>query len=410
MSMLAALRLPGVRRLGAAGLLSETGDWMLLIALPVYVLQLTGSAFTTATVLVLELVPTVLAGPFVGLLVDRCERWRLMALVATAQALLLLPLLAVDGAGDLWVVYLVVVAESLLGTVIEPARAVAAAALVRPDQLMAVNGALGLLSSLARLVGGPVGGLLLGLGGIRGVVLADAVSFLACAVLCTWGRPRSLPSPAVTARPPRLLHDWAAGMAVLLRSRPLRRTLGVTSCLGAAQGGFLVLFVLFVLRDLQGSEADVGLLRGVQAIGSLAGGLLLGVVSRRLRPTTLLAVSLGLFGVLSLATWNAPALTTALGLYVGLFVAVGVPGLAASTSLLTLLQLHADEAARGRVISTVLAVSGGAQAGGMLLAGLVGTGAGLTSALQVQGCLYLVATLLALRIGQPSAVPAAPTR
>jgi MFS family permease len=404
--MLTALRIPGVRRLGAAGLLSETGDWMLLIALPVYVLQLTGSAFTTATVLVLELVPTVLAGPFVGLLVDRCERWRLMSLVAAAQALLLLPLLAVEDAGDLWVVYLVVVAQSLLGTVIEPARAVAAAAIVRPDQLMAVNGALGLLSALARLVGGPVGGLLLGLGGIGTVVLADAISFLACAVLCAWGRPQSLPSRAPGAAP-RLLHDWAAGMAVLLRGRPLRRTLAVTACLGAAQGGFLVLFVLFVLRDLQGSEADVGVLRGVQAIGSLAGGVLLGVMSRRLRPTTLLAISLGLFGVLSLAIWNAPALTTTLGLYVGLFIAVGVPGLAATTSLLTLVQLHADEAARGRVISTVLAVSGGAQAGGMLLAGLAGTGAGLTGALQVQGCLHLVAALLALRIGQPTRVPAA---
>ncbi len=46
-------------------------------------------------------------------------------------------------------------------------------------------------------------------------------------------------------------------------------------------------------------------------------------------------------------------------------------------------------------MSTVLAVLGGVQAGGMLVAGLVGTGAGLTVALEVQGCLYLTAGLIA---------------
>jgi len=40
-------RRPGFRRLWLAGAVSETGDWLLLIALPVYVLQLTGSAMTT---------------------------------------------------------------------------------------------------------------------------------------------------------------------------------------------------------------------------------------------------------------------------------------------------------------------------------------------------------------------------
>lgn len=62
MTTLAVLRRPGIGRLGAAGLLSEIGDWMLLIALPLYVLQMSGSALVTATVFALELVPRWCAG------------------------------------------------------------------------------------------------------------------------------------------------------------------------------------------------------------------------------------------------------------------------------------------------------------------------------------------------------------
>lgn len=126
---------------------------------------------------------------------------------------------------------------------------------------------------------------------------------------------------------------------------------------------------------------------------------MLAVLIRRLDAPRLLVLSLAAFGLLSLLTWNLPLVTTAFGLYVGLFIAVGFPGLASLTALMTLLQSHSEEAYRGRVMSTFFAVYGGVQALGMLLAGVVGTGSGLSIALQVQGALYVVAAGLALRLG-----------
>jgi MFS family permease len=400
-SLIAVLRRPRVRRLGTAGLMSEIGDWMLFIALPLYVLQLTGSALVTSTVFALELVPTVVAGPLAGVLIDRCDPWRLMSGVAALQAVFLLPLLLVDSAGDLWLVYVVVVAESVLGTIIEPARTATAASLVPAAELMSVNQVLGILSSVARLVGGPLGGLILGLRGIDGVLVADAATFLAVSVLLAWRLPRRA-DVRPTARM-RLAHDWAEGFRVISRAPVLRRAMGVVACMALAQGAFVVLFVLFVVHHLGGSPADVGVLRGVQAVGALAGGALLGVVIKRLDADRLVSTSLAAFGVLSLITWNAPAVTTAFGVYVGLFIAVGMPGLAGMTGLLTLLQTHAPEAARGRVMSTFFALYGGAQAVGMLMAGLLGTGTGLTLALEAQGALYLLAAALAQRLtAQPA--------
>jgi MFS family permease len=395
MSLAAVLRRPGVGRLGLAGLLSETGDWMLFIALPLFVLDLTGSPLVTASVFALELVPTVVAAPLAGVLVDRLDPWRLMPAVATLQALVLLPLLAVGSERELWIVLVVVVLESVLSTVIEPCRSATAAGLVPAADLAGLNQVFGMLSSVARLAGGPLGGLVLGLRGIDGVILADAGTFAVVAAVLAVRAPRS-PAGRRDAGPPvRLVRDWGEGLAAIRRAPVLRRTLVVVALASLAQGAFVVLFVLFVLRDLGGSEADVGVLRGVQAIGSIAGGVLLAAAIRRADPGRLLSASLAVIGVLSLLTWNGPRATTSFAVYVVLFVAVGVPGLTVMTGLLTLVQTHAAPAVRGRVLSTVFAVFGGVQALGMMVAGLVGTGAGLTTALEVQGGLYLTAALVA---------------
>lgn len=400
MSTIRTLRRPGVARLGGAGLLSGAGDWMLFIALPLFVLKLSGSPLVTATVFALEVVPTGFAGPFVGVLIDKYDPWRLMTVVAVAQGLFLLPLLLVHSEHQLWLVYLVVAVEAVLGAVIEPGRAATAAALTPSAELIAVNQVMGLLSGLARLVGGPVGGLALSFGGIDLVLMLDSGTFVAAAVLLGIG-PRPRPPrrcEAESGTPWGVARSYAEGLRRIASTSLLRRIMGIAVFMALAQGAFVVLFVLFVLRDLGGTEADVGLLRGLQAIGAIAGAGLLGLLARLFSAARLVAASLLAFGTLSLVIWNAPFVTKALGLYISLFVVVGVPALLAMTGLTTLLQAHAGVTFRGRVLGTFFAIQTGVQAVGMLMAGLVGTHTGLSVALQIQGGMYVLAGLLALRL------------
>jgi len=385
---------PGFRRLWTSGAVSETGDWLLLIALPVYVLQLTGSTLTTSTVFLLELAGALAASPLAGVLADRWDRRRLLIGASLTQAALLLPLLAVDGRGTLWIVYLVTAAQAVLSTANDPVRQALLPAAVGPGELAPAAAQLGIAANLARLVGGALGGLLLQAYGLTGVVLADAGTFVLAALLLTgWSTPgvvRGTDGPAAPGR------DWLAGLAVIRSDRRLAGGVAVGALLSVAQGMFVVLFVVFVLRQLGGEAGEVGLLRGVQAVGGIAGGAVLGAVAGRFAPRTLVAAGCFGFGAVCLVIWNGPAVTTAAPPYLVLFAVVGVPIAAAMAGLTTVLLGGTPDEFRGRVMSTLVVADASAQAAGTLLAGALIGVVGLLPLLQAHAGLGLAAGVVAL--------------
>jgi MFS family permease len=387
--------------LWAGGLISETGDWFLLVGLPVWVLQATGSSLVTATVFLVGLLPGLVVGPLAGVLVDRWDRRRTLVAVSLAQAAFLLPLLAVDGRDRLWVVYLVMAAEAILAQLNDPARNALVPTLVPKADLVGANALIGLNGNLARLAGSPLGGLLVELAGLPGLVVGDTVSFLVGAALLALVRP---PSPAPVGRDEvstvpaarGVAGEWVDGLRVALGDRGLRWGLVVNGLAAVAQGIFTVLFVVFVTRVLGGDGADVGLLRGVQAIGGLLGGVAVMGLARRLEPGRLVGISLLVFAAVDLAIWNGPALTTGEWLYLGLFVAAGIPGIGFLTGLTAQVQERTDDAYLGRVFATYYGSLNGLMALGMLLAGLLGDAVGVVPVLNGQAGLYLLAGVVAL--------------
>ncbi len=342
-----------MRRLWLASFCSETGEWMLQIALPVLVFQATGSVSATAAMMVVGLLPAVLLSPLTGAVADRVSRPRLLLVVCVGQALVAAPLLL--DAAACWVVMAL---QTSLAAFFEPARNALVADLVPADRRAAANGLLTTATNVARLAGAWLGGALLEAGGIP-LLYAGYASVLVVGAVALAGRfPVTRRPPA--AKPPKLRVDRAlapAGVALVLMS--------------VAQGMFLVLFVPFVLGTLDAGAGGVGLLRGVQAVGGLAAGFVVGAVARRAAPTGMFAWGAVSFGVLSAVIWHGPAVTTALGVYVGLFVAVGAPGVVAGAGLTAVLQSAVPAAATGRLLAAALALTALGTTAGMLLAGAV---------------------------------------
>lgn len=376
------------RRLWAAGLISDTGDWMLLVALPVLVYQATGSTLGTAVAFLVELIPVLLVTPLAGRLADRGNRKTLLITVSLVQAALLLPLLA---GAHLALLYGVIGTQAGMAAVFDAVKNTLLPTMVAPEELVPANSLIGLNQNLGRLVGASLGGLALVGGGVWPIVVGDTASFLLAAWLIRGLRvPEArMPSASRTFR-----HAQARAESPFSR-RPVRAGLAVLGLTAVAQGLFLVLFVVFVARTLHGTAAENGVLRAVQAIGAIAGGLLLAragnIRAGRLAGSACLA-----FGAIALTTWNVPHLTTWEPVYVALFVVVGVPAVGMMSGLVSALQLATLDGERGRVFAVFGAVSSAGQAAGELIAGLLGDRIGIGWLLNAQGLLLLLAGVVAL--------------
>lgn len=399
-----ALAVPAFRRLWSAGVVSDGGDWLLFIALPLVVLRLSGSALTTSVAFLLELLPPILLAPLVTRIVARTDPRRLMVVVNVVQACGLVPLLLVGGRGlpagtALTVVCAVIVLQAACSAVFEPAKNTLLPTLVGADRVVSANALVGLNQDVGRLVGGPLGGVLLVVGGLPLVAGVDLATYVVSALVLA-GLPRAEPAAGGSASGRRRAADATASRASevirAFRATATRGPLVVVTVASVAQGMFVVLFVFFVRDRLGGSDGDVGLLRGVQAVGAIGAGLVLTVLASRVRVRRVALTGLVAFAVLTVVVWNLSYATHTLWPYVVLFALVGAPGVLMGSGLTSLLQLGAAEHARPAVFAALgLGVAVG-QAVGMLGAGALQGVVGTMPLLEVQAAAYVLAMALGL--------------
>ena len=185
-----------------AGLVSLTGDWLLGIALPIYVYKLTGSPAATSAVVAVSVAAALIAGVFAGVYVDRWDRRRVLIVANLLQVGAVLPLLFVDTADRVWIVLTVAFVESALAQFVAPAEHALLPSLVGDADLAAANSLNTLNRNLARLVGPALGAVVATTLGLSGAAVLDALSFGVAAILVALiARGSFRAAPAATGSP-----------------------------------------------------------------------------------------------------------------------------------------------------------------------------------------------------------------
>src|SRR6266576_4119447 len=123
------------RRLWLAQIVSEIGDWFYTLSIYTLLLQLTGHASSVALALVLQVLPQTLVGPTAGVVNDRVKRKYVMIAADLVRAVIVLSMLLVRSRGTVWLVYPLLLLETIMAAFFEPARSSVIPTITRRDDV-----------------------------------------------------------------------------------------------------------------------------------------------------------------------------------------------------------------------------------------------------------------------------------
>ena len=391
------------------GLVSFTGDWAMFAGLPLAVYGLTDSTLATGGIFAAAMAPRILLGSFAGVLVDRWDRRRTIVSANLAQAVGALPLLAVDSAGLVWIVYAVAALQSSLSLLVGPAESALLPTLVAKDELVAANALNSLNNNLARLVGPALGGYVVAFTGLGGVVVLDAASFLGAAGLVALIRARPQDTSVDVETPSGLGREWLDGLRLIRRTRVAAVLVSVAALTGLGEGVIITLLVPFVTDVLEGGEIAYGVILSAQAVGGLLGGVLIARYAAPASPSRLLGVGAVGIGLIDVAIFTYPFFVGGIELALVLMVIVGLPVAAYGAGLGTLLQTALEDRYRGRLVGAFETTFALTLLVGTGLAGVLGDVLGVLPMLYVQSAVYTLAGVVVLVVLlRPGAGEAAP--
>jgi predicted MFS family arabinose efflux permease len=355
------------RRLWLAQIVSEIGDWFYTLAIYSLLLQLTGRASSVALALVLQVLPQTLIGPAAGVINDRVRRKRVMITADLARMGIVFAMLLVRSRSTVWLVYPLLLLETLMAAFFEPARTAVVPNITEREDVLVANTLSSATWSVNLLIGASVGGVVAALLGRDAVFILNALSFLASALLI---RGMNFSEPHAQASAPLRLRDAVDLSPVVEGIRYVRKDRRLLVAVFAKSGELMMgpSWVLFTVMGLQyfhvhlrgidpqrGAMLGMSLLLGARGIGAVVGPLFFarwaGHSDVRLRLGILMGyitIGVGYFGL-----GKSPNVWVAC-LWIILAHCGGSTVWVFST---TLLQFNTEDRFRGRVFSADLGFS-----------------------------------------------------
>jgi MFS family permease len=299
---------------------SNGGNAITAVAIPILILELTSSPFLLGVARVFDFLPSALFGLVIGAWVDRVDRKRLMIRADIFRAVLIvsIPGLYLLNALPVWWILVVLFLGETAFVAYSAARFAAVPSLVQDEgQLQVANGRLNASNEATGLVGPAIAAVVLNLVAAPILLILDSVSFLASASLIRTVKARFSGSVAdgvpgeteavseVTRRSFRA--DVKEGLLFVLR-HPVLRALALLSALvnlGIMNATGQIAYL--AETSIKATPSEIGLLYAAAAVGGTIASLLAGRLGRTISFGSLVIVMMvingGAIAALGLVTW-----------------------------------------------------------------------------------------------------------
>ena len=358
-------------------IISLFGNAAIRFALPLYLLNQTGSSALYGMVTACAFLPAVLLSPVGGLLADRFNKRNIMVVLDFFTAALIVAFSLLLGTVNL-VLLLTVTLMLLYGIAgaYQPAVQASVPALICPEKLMQANSVINMISSLASLTGPVLGGILYSAYGLGPVLWMCTVCFTLSAVMEIFIHIPFVRQPAAGSAWAMARADIRESAAFIGKEKPVIGKAVLVVCgINMVLSSMIVVGVPYLITEVLSLDAALcGFTQGALAAGGLTGGICAGIFAGKLtvRKTGGLIVACTLF----VLPMGAVLMTVSSGMINYIVITVCCFGMMIFSTIfgvqmMSFIQAETPQHLTGKVIAMVLAVSNCAQPLGSALYGVL---------------------------------------
>jgi MFS family permease len=263
-----------------ANAISMTGNMIAVVVIPWFVLKTTGSAEQMGITGFFSVLPVVLAGFFGGTLVDRLgyKHSSVLADLTSGVMVVLIPILYATVGLPFWVLMVLVFLGALLDAPGDTARTalipdLAEQAEIPLERATAINQ---MVERGSRLVGAPLGGLLIGFLGQANALWVDGISFLISALLVAFLVKGKVKTKVAETSRGNYWKEMSEGFRFLAGDRLLLTIALVIMVTNFLDAGFSGVVLPVYMNQVYGNALSLGLIIAMGGGGAVLGALLYG--------------------------------------------------------------------------------------------------------------------------------------
>ena len=262
------------------------GNYILRLALSMYVLEVTGSAAVFAGILSIATIPTILLSPFGGILADRADRRNIMVALDTLTGMsVLCAVVFLSGRNDIAVIGVLLVVLSVLGAFETPTVQACIPQMLAGDHIIKGNAVVNQVASISYLIAPLLGGILYSAVGLKPVMYASVVCFFITALFECFIKlgyqAREFQGNVLSM----VKNDFSSSIRFIMKEQPTIMKM----LLLAAFSRFFVMGVTlvglpFLVRTVLGLDAKFyGGAESAMAVATILGSIAAGLLTGKLR-------------------------------------------------------------------------------------------------------------------------------
>lgn len=271
-------------------IISLFGNAILRFALPLYLLNQTGSAALFGIVSACAFIPMIVLSPIGGIFADRVNKRNIMVVLDFSTALLVLAIILLLGKMNL--VALLLCALFILYGIngaYQPAVQASIPVLLQDEHIMQGNAVINLVSSFASLIGPVVGGALFGFYGIMPILYVSAICFVLSAIMEIFIQIPYERKPAKGNIFAIGFSDLKESFEYMYKEQPVIMQFSLAiAAINMILSALVIIGLPVIVTQMLGFDSEManrlyGYAEGAMAMGSLCGGMGAGLFAKKLK-------------------------------------------------------------------------------------------------------------------------------